>query len=72
MTHLHIYRKHVVKATFVVGDILVHLMHLAAKPAFSETVEALSIVIEGYKTNCCSKFAMDAQKLLNTPIVTVR
>jgi len=53
MTHLHIYRKHVVKATFVVGDILVHLMtpyhYLAAKPAFSETVEALSIVLEGYK-----------------------
>ena len=39
MTHLHIYRKPVVKATFVVGD----------NQLFSETVEARSIVLEGYK-----------------------
>jgi len=36
MTHLYIYRKHVVKATFVVGDILVHLMHAISLPR-SET-----------------------------------
>jgi len=39
MTHLHIYRKPVVKATFVVGD----------NQLFPETVEARSIVLEGYK-----------------------
>ena len=69
MTHLHIYERHF--SAFNARHIVISQRNLL----FPETVEALSIVLEGYKkANCCSKLPW-THKLLNTsrpPIVSVR
>jgi len=49
-----------------------HIITSQRNLLFHETVEALSIALEGYKkTNCCSKLPW-THKLLNTSIVSVR
>jgi len=69
MTHLHIYERHF--SAFNARHIVISQRNLL----FPETVEALSIVLEGYKkANCCSKLPW-THKLLNTsrpPVVSVR
>jgi len=55
MTHLHIYERHF--SAFNARHIITSQRNLF----FPETVEALSIVFEGYKNKLLQEIAMDAQ-----------
>jgi len=55
MAHLHIYEQHF--SAFKARHIITSQRNLL----FPETVEALSTVLEGYKSKLLQKIAMDAQ-----------